>query len=146
METDTVVLDASNTRSVFLQGQKLPEYDHTLALDLGHELGFHNPARKHFVLYVFVPKNGAGVATQGKAWQREKGTSNSAPPSETPNKPLRPFRGLASGICYQMYSTNSRGNKTPFQQGQVTEISHVEMRENHHTAPEVHRSTPTGSL
>ena len=37
METDTVVSDASNTRIEFLQGQKLPKYDHTLALDLGHE-------------------------------------------------------------------------------------------------------------
>ena len=37
METDTVVLDVSNTRIEFLQGQKLPEYDHSLILDLGHE-------------------------------------------------------------------------------------------------------------
>ncbi len=55
MEKDTAVLDAANTRIEFLQGQKLPEYDHSLVLSLGYERGFPNPAHLAFCPQSFVP-------------------------------------------------------------------------------------------
>lgn len=57
-----------------------------------------------------------------QSWQGRRGTSNSFPLSETSNPTLRPFRGLASGTCHQVFSTNSREYQTPFLRDQKAEI------------------------